>query len=521
MLAPRLYSLRANPEGRPTSRLAALFSDPWLGAALLFSFILVFMKKWEPGGNIDAIWYEAISKNVANSGDFFHFYVSKNYGDVWDHMPLTYWVDGAIMRAFGVSDFIARLYPMACSFASCIFVYLSARRMSPTRPDSSFGLIALVCYSLCVGAMKWNGSLMQDVPLTTCFLGCYWSLLNARTNRAWLCATGAFFGLGVLTKGPIIFGFAGAAALWILWERRWRLMASPWFLAGLAVASALIFSLFLPELRFNGRPYYELFYEAKKSYVAPSTGGWTRHFAYLEVLWTGAFLMIPLAVVSIARELRSQTANAASAFSADREAAERRAGLRLAALCAFCVAAPLSFFAVKFPHYMLPVYPFIALLAAATVERLVPFAWRERLPKALARVSIGAALLFVAFPIKITGQRSKDVLNVVNAVKLDDRLREKEVVFVGKYEDEMSALQSFKLYGSIDLAMKDAAWAAGADLAKTWLVIPRAKLPIPRDEGPPITEADCLVVSESLCALTDHEHLRFAVPNDAYPHEVY
>ena len=474
----------------------------------MFAFILVFMKKWEPGGNIDAIWYEAIAKNIATTGDFFHFFVSRNVEIVWDHMPMTYWIVGGIMRLFGVSDFIARLYPMACSYASCLLVYACARRMR----GATFGLLALVSYALCLGAMKWNGSLMQDVPLTTFFLGAYYSLLRARSQPRWLCGAALFVSLGVLTKGPIIFGFAGAAFVWIAWEHRWNLLRTRWFLASVAVVGLLLGSLYLPSLRFDGHAYYDLFWEAKRSYGAPSTGGWRRHFAYVQVLWTGAFLMIPFALASLPALFGGR----------DRlDDGKGRSELRLALLIVFSVAVPLSFFAVKYPHYMLPVYPFVALLAASCLERLIPPAWLSDFPTAVRTVAVATAFFFVSTPLKITGQRSKEALNLVNSIKLDSQIRSKDVVFVGRFKDDMSVLQAFKLYGSIDLSLRDPTWAAMADLSRTWLIIPFGRLPLSRAVGVPLTERDCLFRNGVHCAITQREGLSFDLPTDRYPHEIY
>ena len=388
-------------------------------------------------------------------------------------------------------------------------------RATPARPN--FWLLALVSYALCLGAMKWNGSLMQDVPLTTWFLGAYYSALRARSEPRWLCGCALFFALGVLTKGPIIFGFAGAAAFWVAWERNWRFIRTPWFPASLVLAGAVLGSLYLPSLRFDGQAYYDLFWAAKKGYGAPSTGGWGRHFAYIEVLWTGAFLMIPFALAALPPIL----SDASAGGNGRPWPPEARSALRFAFLIVLAVTVPLSFFAVKFPHYMLPVYPFIALLAASCLDRLIPEFWTARLPRAMKTVAIGAAFLFVSTPMKTSGQRSKELLNLVNSIKLDSQIAGKEVAFVGSYDDDMSALQSFKLYGSIDLAFRDAAWAATADLSRTWLIIPLGRLPLPRAIGDPLTAGDCLFRNGVHCAITSRAGLSFNLPNDRYPHEIY
>jgi hypothetical protein len=137
------------------------------------------------------------------------------------------------------------------------------------------------------------------------------------------------------------------------------------------------------------------------------------------------------------------------------------------------------------------------------------------------RLSVALALFFVATPVKITGQRPKTALNIVNAVKLDAAIKDKDVAYIGRYEDDMSLLQTFKLYGSIDLALRDADWAARAPLGRTWLIIPMVKLPLSRATGPAIGLSDCVFTTATICAATARQGLRFELPNDRFPHEVY
>src|SRR5271166_4202857 len=119
------------------------WNDSYFIAACFLSFIMVFLKKWEPGGNLDTIWYSAIAKNIAETGDYFHFFISKYYlNHVFDHMPLSYWIIGTLMKFFGTTDLVARSYPMVCSFFSYIIVY----KIGCLIKDKEFGLVTLITY---------------------------------------------------------------------------------------------------------------------------------------------------------------------------------------------------------------------------------------------------------------------------------------------------------------------------------------------------------------------------------------
>src|SRR5258708_1680355 len=197
-------------------KLKTLSEDPYAIAVLLLSFVMVFVKKCEPGGNLDTIWDSALARNIAETGDYFHWFISKYYlNPVFDHMPMTYWILASLMKVFGVSDLVARTYPMICSFFSYILVYKIGKHLK----DKEFGLICLLSYVSVFGSSKWNGAVTQDVPLTTYFLATYYTfLLGAQNSKYWLW-TGFFFGLGVFIKGPIIFGLALGGFVWSLFEQ--------------------------------------------------------------------------------------------------------------------------------------------------------------------------------------------------------------------------------------------------------------------------------------------------------------
>jgi 4-amino-4-deoxy-L-arabinose transferase-like glycosyltransferase len=491
--------------------LMTRFKDQHLIAAIFVSFVLVCIKKWEPGGNLDTIWYSAIAKNIALTGDFFHFFISRNWQSiVYDHMPLTYWIVGSLMKMFGISDFVARLYPMACSFASCLLVYAIGTFIK----DKHFGLGALLTYALTVGSTKWNGALIHDVPLTMFILACVYGFLRARVDVRWLYLCAICFPLGILTKGPIIGGFGLAVLIWSYAEGEWYWLKTRHFLGALAVTTAILGLLFLPGLLFDGRSYYAVFYHAKIAYARSISSGWTWYFGYWDDLLKSTFLILPtllLALPTIFVKNRQSVS-----FGLD---SHQRQQMRLMFWLALSIIIPLSCFQVKFPHYMLPAYPAIALIAAIPVAYWLR-AYQSSLPIVLKRVAIAVVCLFVMFPIKISGQRSKDEINFANMIKLDRHLQNKDVIFVGDYDDNMRISQTFKFYGSIDLKHATKEQIKSRDLANTWLVIPTETLPIERADAI-IDKNSCVLINEKLCAVTDRKSLDFTIPADNFPSEIY
>ncbi len=491
-------------------KIKNLYNDPYLVAVLFLSFVMVFIKKWEPGGNLDTIWYSALTRNIAEGGDYFHFYISKYYlNPVFDHMPLSYWVIGSLMRLFGVSDFVARLYPMICTFFSYILVY----KIGKLLKDKEFGLICVLSYASCFGSSKWNGAVTHDVPLTTYFLAAFYTFLLGRENSKYLFWTAVFFVLGVFTKGPIIFGLGLGILVWSLYERDFYYLKDPNFYYAAAFTVLLLMIPYLPALRFDGQTAYQKFFAAKVGYLAPSGNDYWHYFAYFALM------------------LQTATLNLIPFFCTFWLIAKKRTGLskdsvsllRLVLFVGLGIIIPLSFFKVKFPHYLLSAYPFVCIFAAPSLY--VAYKWLSRkypfnLPAVVKGLSVAAAFAFVALPIKTTGGRNKANLNLINIIKLDSQIKNKNVYFYGVYEDDMAIFQSFKLFGGIDLRSITGDEISHIDLKKSYVFIVKDKLPVSIGKFK-VEEKDCFFQTETRCVLTDPASVSYTFPDYSYPHEIY
>jgi 4-amino-4-deoxy-L-arabinose transferase-like glycosyltransferase len=474
-------------------------------AVFFLSFLLVFPKKWEPGGNIDTVWYAAIAKNIAETGNYFHFFISKYYlNNIHDHLPLTYWVTATVFRVFGVSDFTSRLYPLFCSMASYLLVYAIGKKIK----GAAYGLAAVVMYALCLGSTKWNGSLLHDVPLTTYFLGATYCLLATQKKSVWLIGVAVWVSLGILTKGPIIGGFVFGALLWIAWEKNFRCLLNRSMLAATLIGAAILSILFWPPFLFDGTNYYTLFYREKLAYATQFSPDFLSYFSFVRLLVSLA--TVPLLLIAV---LAIQTWRKKIDWVTEPRAAS---GARLFVCVTVATLVPLSFFRTKFPHYILPVYPYLALLSAFAV---VPVFRRKNAATMIKHGAIAVSLGLLALPIKVTGKRSKDLLNLVNFIHLDSEIKTKEVYFRGDYWTDMGIYQHFKFYGDIDLRYADPNVIDQVDLRRAYLVAKVSHLPF-KWRGTAVTLQDCLFVNSEFCAVTETKP-QFRLPDFLFPHEVY
>jgi O-antigen ligase len=487
------------------NKIRPWFEDPYLPTVWLVAFVMVAMKKWEPGGNLDTIWYSAVAKNIYLTGNYFHFFISKFYfKEIFDHMPMDYWIIGTIFHIFGPSDFAARLYPMLCSFFSYLLIYKIGIKIK----NQEFGLLAVVVHALCFGASKWNGAVMHDVPLTTFYLASFYFFIKGLDRPKNFYFTSLFFALGVFTKGPIIFGFFLGMAIWSYWDKNHTFFKQRHFYGALFFLMCLLMLPLLPMFSFGSFNIYTMFLLWKSNYV--TTFDWSRVLAYfVVVLQTSTLTVIPYLLAPFL--MKHETDFLPKSLSI----------LRFAFFISVSIIVPLSFFAVKFPHYLLPFYPFLSLVATYAVWKLYQ---TYRLPWSLTKIcqvtAIGAVLIFVSLPIKTTGKRSKEVLNLVNLIKLDHDIAKKDVYFFGHYSDDMTIFQTFKFYGSIDLKSVNLDKLKDIDLSKAYLIVKHQKLPL-NYKGAHFDESQCVAQNVLYCVIASRQNLLFDIPEYLFPHETY
>lgn len=483
---------------RLKTRFEKLFNDSHLVAAILIGFAFSAIKKWEPGGNLDTIWYSAVAKNIYLTGDYFHFYISKYFASqIFDHMPLMYWVIATLFKLFSPSDFVARLYPIICSFFSFILVF----RIGKFIKDEKFGLIAVVSYALCFGASKWQGAVMHDVPLTTFMLATFYFFLQGG-RKYYLCSV--FFALAVFTKGPIAFGLPLGIFIWSLIAREARFLRDTHFYKALLLLGLLLAIPLLPALSFDGHSAYYQFFKWKTAYLEVAQSRW-RYFAYFEVLSKGAPLQIALFIYFFFNIKKTKQALGHKSFNL----------VLLNFVIAASVFIPLSFFKVKFPHYLLPFYPFFAIASASPLYR----SWKVS-AVTIQRLALAMIMIMVFLPIKTTGKRTKEVINIVNAIKIDKNIASKTVFFMGLYDDDMNIFQNFKFYGNIDLKPIQPVEIPFVAFENSYFVIPLKILPV-KSGKIQWTIDDCLFQNHLYCVIADRNQIHYRLPDNKLPHEIY
>jgi 4-amino-4-deoxy-L-arabinose transferase-like glycosyltransferase len=368
-------------DARPvTPRLTA--RAPVVGGwALLTGFALAL----RPLLPVDETRYAGVAWEMWSRGDFLVPHL--NGVPYSDKPPLLFWLIHLGWRVFGVSEWWPRLVPALFSLANLFLVAALARRLWPDRPAvvRSAPLVLL-------GFLLWSvftGLLMFDMLVTFCVLLALLGLHAAQTGGgalAWL-GVGAALGLGILAKGPVALLVPLLTAVLAPWwgnrrpGRRWWLGLA----AALALAAAIALAWALPAARAGGSVYGDaiLFSQTEERVV--------RSFAHLRPWWWYLpllpVLLYPYSLwpplwQAVAR-LRPRAADPGTRFCL---------AWVLPALAAF------SLISGKQPHYLLPLLPGFALLAARLLDEpaIAPKPW-SMMPAAAGLLLVAAALTVLPF----------------------------------------------------------------------------------------------------------------------------
>ncbi|MFL6195626.1 MAG: ArnT family glycosyltransferase [Thermoanaerobaculia bacterium] len=323
-----------------------------LAAWALLTGVPLFLRPLVP---IDETRYAAVAWEMWTRGDFLVPHL--NGLPYSDKPPLLFWLIQLGWRIFGVSEAWARLVPPLFALLNLFLTAAVARRLWPERPA-----LARAAPAVLVGFLLWSvftGMLMFDMLAATCVLLALLGLLGAwRQGGAWpWLQAGAALGTGILAKGPVVFLaplFVAVLAPW--WGRRrpgWRWWAGAASAAAVAAAVALAWAL--PAARAGGPAYADaILFSQTEGRVVNSFAHrrpWWWYLALLPGLLFPYALWPPL--WRAAARLRSWGDDSGVRFC-----------------LAWTVPALLAFSAIsgKQPHYLLPLLPGFALLAARLLE---------------------------------------------------------------------------------------------------------------------------------------------------------
>jgi len=337
-------AIALHPPERPPNLF--LGTQPLLGFAIvlvlastLFFFHLGTYGLWEP----DEARYAEIGREMLASSNFVVPHL--NYVPYIEKPPLLYWLTAFSMKLLGVNELGARLAGACAALLGVLATFLFVLKTLEYRRAILAGSILATSALYAIMAQV----LTTDTLLTaTMSVAMFTFFLQWREGGHWWLWCFLALGMAVLTKGPI-----GAvlplvtAAVFLWWEGEWRGVLDRFHLrGGLLVSTAVVLPWFAAiSLRQPDFLSFYLFGEHLRRFFEPrySHGG-TVYF-YVPVIAAGFLpwtVMLPLLPWNSLRN----------------------------PVCRFClIAAAITFIFfslanAKLIPYVLPVFPFIAILTA-------------------------------------------------------------------------------------------------------------------------------------------------------------
>ncbi len=346
--------------------------------------------------------YAEIAREMVATGDWVTIrYQGLKY---FEKPPLHLWMTALAYEAFGVGDWQSRLWVALSGALGLALTALAAQRwlggrLTATPSRTSGGLLAAL---VLLAAPTWNiGSHFNslDMGVSGALAGVLAALLiaqhptnSARAQRHWMWGAWAAMGLAVLTKGLIGIVLPGLALVaYTLLARDWALWRRLHLVGGALVFLTITVPWFVLVSQRN--PEFPQFFFIHEH--------WERYTSSVHQRGAPAWYFVPQVLAGFAPWLGLLPA-LFRALRAESRAHTARA-FRPLLFCAVWAVGIFAFFSAsgsKLPGYILPVFPALAVLAAAALQGLDALAWRRQLRVMLA---LAAALLLASPLIGRTG----------------------------------------------------------------------------------------------------------------------
>ena len=311
----------------------------------------------------DETYYARAAVEMLETGNWL---VPAFNGEVFAHKPpLAYWLMAASFSVFGENEFAARFVSAPAMGISLFLTFLIGRRLFSPRA----GFVAMIALGLSVMTIYLGSAAMLDAVLlaSICLSAWAWAELHAGDRRFWLF--GSLFGIGIalsmLAKGPV-----GPAVIIPLVFFSWVFSPAatrPAFrhMVGLALISIVALGIFLgwavPANLASGGEMLRIglgkhvIGRAFQAMEGHGGSGWKGYLAsllvYVPVILIGFFpwtITLPAALSGFWRGLIG-----------DRQARLFVWSWLVPTFVMFTLAA------TKLPHYILPAFPALALMAGA------------------------------------------------------------------------------------------------------------------------------------------------------------
>jgi 4-amino-4-deoxy-L-arabinose transferase-like glycosyltransferase len=344
-----------------SSRIS-LFRPLFLLLAFLAIFITFDDLDERKLANPDEGRYSEISREMAASGDF----VTPRLNGLkyFEKPPLQYWATAVSFKLFGENEFTARLYTALCALGCILLVAYTGKRIFDEETGMLAGLVMLSApyfaimsevVTLDMGLTFWMTLTMSSVMISQ-------HTSTDFSRRRWLWAAWAGMAAAVLSKGLIGIVFPAAAVFfYCVFQRNFRLLWKLEWLTGLLIFFAITIPWFvLVSIQNPEFPQFFFIHEHVERFLSTVHRREQPWWFFVPILFLG-FLPWVVALIPASVEGWKRPAH----ISHD---SATFAPHKLVLIYSFFILLFFSKSGSKLPHYILPMFPVLALVISTYVR---------------------------------------------------------------------------------------------------------------------------------------------------------
>jgi 4-amino-4-deoxy-L-arabinose transferase-like glycosyltransferase len=317
---------------------------------LFIGAVLFFQNASTPGFFHDGYLYAALGKNAVLKGNWLVPFLSDtNYPVFAEHPPFVFILEGLFFWLTGFDFFQARLF----SGLWGLLLLAMLGKFSERYIGKGAGFFAGIVFLLVPFIIKKVRFPNLDIPLTFFILASVYFFIRAYEDSRWrdwlLC--GVFFGLGLLTKGPPALFLPLSFLLYFIFKKDTSILMSlkPWLGLSLGI---IIFLVWPMALNFNGQS--EVFWMWWQRQITGTIveGRETKElnvFTYFIDL----LKIMPLHLLLLGFLIKAKKINF------------KNNAVLLSTIFMVVYLAAISLMKFKYSHYLLPIFPFGALILSS------------------------------------------------------------------------------------------------------------------------------------------------------------
>lgn len=400
----------------------------------ILAVVLCLQQAWVPGFFADGYLYAVFGKNAAFKGHWLIPHLNESvYPEFHHHTPFLFILEGLFFKAFGASFVSARLFASLFYLGTGLFIFnylLKKTQISPYFPT----LLFLTIPPLFKKVRFPNLDIALMLSMFQAFL--FYRLSHRTGKKRYLYLTGLFFGISLLIKGPVGLLIPLGIVIDLIVQKKLTYLKNIHAWLGLIVGG-IIFALWPLALSAYGR--MDIFHQwvdfTFLHTIRDGRGAGEPFYTYILFLLKNAPLWFILALMSLRVVKRSELMTSAWVF----------------------FITILVFFSIpkfKYSNYLIPMYPFMGMVAGYFIHETLKDSWRLKIKKFLSVFVPVSAVVLLVFPLTTKVRRDPEIFAIIENFNQKDLKPLKWTIVGGGYP--FYALASLNEWQSGSLTYQEA-----------------------------------------------------------------